>query len=126
MPAIPRKLAFRILSELLEGHSIAIETRTVDSIRRRGAQAVEGAIRKESDRAVESAKWQKQSRELASWTGRDDRCKGADVAPELLGWLCALAVGHTYARPEIIRLARSMDGVDWHDLPSVVWCAIQL
>jgi hypothetical protein len=119
---IPRRLFFRVLAATLDGHARAIESRSDYSVRRRGDRAVPGVDRKEPARSALVENMIASSRELARWTGLDDRTKGADVSPELLGVLCAAIVGHVESKSEIAAMVPG--GVNWGDLPSIVWRVI--
>jgi len=126
MTGIPRKLAFRILASVLAGHARQLVRRARDSVERRGAQAVHGALAKQHAQQHTGAGELAQADEIAGWCGNPERCKGPDLPAELVGYLCALALGHAYAVPEVRRIANQMvkpgvlDGVDFRDIPAIM------
>jgi hypothetical protein len=123
---IPRKLVFRILANVLGGHARQLAGRAQGSVRRRGAQAVEGALSKGEQQQILASDVMSQADELGGWIGDDSKCSGPDLPAELVGHLCALALGHGYAVPEVRRIANGLagpgvlDGVDFRDIPAVV------
>jgi hypothetical protein len=126
MATLPRKLVFRILASVLGGHARALTSRSARSVNRRGEQAAEGASRKAPARNQSAADLFDQADELSGWIGDETRCKGDDLDAALVGLLSALALGHSYAVPEIRRIANELrrpgvlDGVEWRDIPAVL------
>jgi hypothetical protein len=61
---------------------------------------------------------------LAGWIGDDDRCRGADLSPELVAWIAAYTYHHGPALAELRRVAaasgRSLDGIDPADVPAII------
>jgi hypothetical protein len=105
MPDIPRKIAFRVIAYDLAGRSREFGERTHDSIQRRGAQAVNGALRKASLHRDLARDLLDKSITIERWIIDPKRYAGPDLPAELVGNLYVLAAGHIQVMPEIRRLA---------------------
>ena len=123
MSTIPRRLAYRVLAQVLHGQARSVEGRTPRrSGDRRGPYARADAAAKGHDRSDQAAELRYQAQELVRRVGDPQYYHGPGLDPALVGWLSVLALGMTDARVEIVRLAPpgSLDGVDWYDVPTVL------
>ncbi len=123
MTTIPRRLVYRVLAQVVHGQARAIAGRTAGRTLKRRPEAHQGdaAVRQE-DRHDHAHDLRVQADELTRRIGDPSHYQGPGVDPALLGWLSALALGHTAARAEIEQLAGPgvMAGVDWLDMPMVL------
>jgi hypothetical protein len=122
MTTIPRRLAYRVLAQVLHGQARAVEGRTARrSGERRGPQAQADAAAKGRDRSDQIAELRYQAQELSRRIGDPRYYHGPGLDPALVGWLAVLALGMTEVRAEITRLtpAGSLESVDWFDVPAV-------
>jgi hypothetical protein len=110
MPDIPRKIAFRVIAYALAGRSRELGDRPEASIKRRGAQAVSGALRKAPLQRELARNVFDQSITIERWIIDPKRYSGPDLPAELVGNLCALAAGHIQVTPEIRRIADQLGG----------------
>ncbi len=110
MPDIPRKIAFRVFAYFLAGRSRDFGERANDSIKRRGVQAVNGALRKAPLHQDLARNLLDQSITIERWIIDPKRYAGPDLPAELVGNLCVLAAGHIQVMPEIRRLAEQVAG----------------
>ncbi len=123
MTTIPRRLVYRVLAQVVHGQARVVAGRTVGrSVKRRGLAHQANALAKEEGREDQSHDLCVQANELTRRIGDPSHYQGPGVDPALLGWLSALALGHTAARAEIEQLAGPgvMAGVDWLDMPMVL------
>jgi hypothetical protein len=108
MPDIPRKIAFRVIGFDLAGRFRELGERATDSIKRRGAQAVNGALRKAPLQRDLARDLLDQSITIERWIIDPKRYTGPDLPAELVGNLCVLAAGHIQVMPEIRRIAEQL------------------
>jgi hypothetical protein len=110
MPDIPRKIAFRVIAYALAGRSRELGDRPEASIKRRGAQAVSGALRKAPLQPELARNVFDQSITIERWINDPKRNAGPDLSAELVGNLCVLAAGHIQVMPEVRRIADQIAG----------------
>jgi hypothetical protein len=111
MPDIPRKIAFRVIAYSLAGRSRELGERANDSIKRRGAEVVNGAFRKAPLHRDLACELFDQSITIERRIIDPKRNAGPDLPAELVGNLCVLAAGHIQVMPEIRRIAEQLGGL---------------
>jgi hypothetical protein len=125
-PMIPRELAYRIWSDCLSGRAASLGSLSgegaVRAARRRGGEeAAEGARRAIHARLAAAEDLDRAARTIGGWIGDKDRCRGADVPPELVAWVCAFIAGDTRAPAELARLCPGRtEGVAPRDFPALI------
>jgi hypothetical protein len=123
---IPRKLAYRIWSDCLTGRAASLRTlaadRAVRAARQRGGEeAADRARRAVHSRRAAALDLDRAARTIGGWIGDQDRCRGADVTPELVAWVCAFVAGDTRAPAELARLCPGRtEGVAPRDFPVLI------
>ncbi len=125
MTTIPRRLVYRAIAAIVWNQARTVAGRTAGrSVKRRGLAHEANAQAKEQGRKDQAHDLRVQANELTRRIGNPNyyQDEGEGVAPELLGWLACLALGHTEARAEIARLADKyvLESVDWLDMPMVL------
>jgi hypothetical protein len=100
MVVIPRRLVFRVLSQVLHGQARAIAGRTAQrSGERRGLEAREHAAEKGAKRSNKADDLRIQAAELSRRVGDPSYYQGPGLEPALLGWLSVLAMASRTALP---------------------------
>ena len=99
MALIPRRLVFRVLSQVLHGQSRAIGGRTAErSGDRRGPGAGEHAAEKDPKRSRKADDLRIQAPRANPWVWEIPHYQGPGLDAVLLGWLSVLALGHNEAK----------------------------
>jgi hypothetical protein len=118
---IPRRLALRIVAACLGSQARAVRSRTARrSDGRRGPDAAADAAAKQARRDPQARDLAYQADVLSRWIGDPARYQGPGLPAALVGHLAALAIGHSEAWREIVRIAPQLADCDRWDMLEVL------